>query len=346
MPTLPTGTLTSGQIAQGVANANPQNPIDANVQASLVSGTSGLTSSALNALLGFQNDITQEQQSATQAGSQQNVDALQATKAGAEATQYGLESQQAGAQANIYGLKVLADQQTAAGYGLQAEGYGQEEHAYDIAAGISAQNAVLANASGNLTRAVQQRQLFATVGSQRAQIAGAGFAGDSGSAMDLYRSSMAAGNLQLAQTDLQTSVNYGNYMASAQASKAESAAVATARQGALTAQQNAATAGQEDTEAQTSAQLSGQEDLAAQSSALASENTYNVAASTDAQTASQAAASRAASQVNLTNLVNSISKNGAGTDTSNPNNTTQAGVAGDMGYTSQAAMLQSMKAYA
>src|SRR6516162_1743851 len=108
--------LTAAQEAAGIADANPTTPFDPQVEADLISGQTGLTSAAINALLGFQNDITQEQLAQTQATSAENIDFMNADKAASEVTQYGLEAQQAQDEQTVYGLKVLADQASAQGY--------------------------------------------------------------------------------------------------------------------------------------------------------------------------------------------------------------------------------------
>jgi hypothetical protein len=322
-----------------------------------VYGLQGQSASAQGDVYGLQGQ---------QALDDQTAYGLQAQKDAAEASVYGLEAQQGQADQSVYGLKATADASDAAGFGLQATGYGKEIDAYNTAAGISAENAALAVMSGNVTKAQEQRNITQTLGTQRAQIAGAGFSGDSGTALALYRDSVGQGNLQLAMTDLQTNINQGSYLEAAQASKAMAEAVGVAKTGAETAQTNALTQQQEDLVAQGKAGLGVQADLAAQTEAgltqqedqvaadkaglsakadiaaqgqqqnavqqaelarqgsLAAENTYNTAASTDAQAAQTAAQTASTAQVNMTNLVNTISNTGVGTTTGTPGGVTRA----------------------
>ena len=131
---------------------------------------------------------------------------------------------------------------SAAAQGIYAQGYQAEAGAYGSAQQIAQQNAALAGVAGDVQAAQEARKVVQTVGSQRAQIAAAGFA-NSGSALDLSRSSMQQGHLadQLIRT--QTAINQGGFLEQGAAAQAETAAVSYASQAALTLQQQQAAAG-------------------------------------------------------------------------------------------------------
>lgn len=81
---------------------------------------------------------------------------------------------------------------------------------YEEAAAIAAQNAKLAKEAAAITDAQQQRQVFQTIGAQRAGIAGAGFA-ESGTAIDLLRSSASQGALTHALTAVNGAIQENSY---------------------------------------------------------------------------------------------------------------------------------------
>jgi hypothetical protein len=86
--------------------------------------------------------------------------------------------------------KAQADQIKAQGDALEAENYGQ-------AADFATQNIGFTQTATEIKEAQQQRQVTQALGSQQADVAGAGFA-SSGSALDLLRDSASQGALSKA----------------------------------------------------------------------------------------------------------------------------------------------------
>lgn len=93
---------------------------------------------------------------------------------------------------------------------FSAEGDQAEGHAYEQAATYSSQNAALEAESTQIQMAGAKRQIFQTVGAQKAQVAGAGLA-ESGSAGDLLRSSVSQGNIQMQLLHTQGLINENAY---------------------------------------------------------------------------------------------------------------------------------------
>jgi hypothetical protein len=97
---------------------------------------------------------------------------------------------------------------------------------YSAAAGFAQQNAQIAEQSAQIKEAMAQRQIYKTLGGQRADVAGAGL-NASGSALDIMRDSAQQGSLtkQLIQNQGAIDVNgyqaeAANYSAMAKAAKA------------------------------------------------------------------------------------------------------------------------------
>jgi len=126
--------------------------------------------------------------------------------------------------ADILGLrgKAEADAANAQASEVQAAGYQQEVGAYTTAGDIAGNNAVVAEVAGNIKGLQERRQLTQTVGSQRAAVASAGFR-NSGSAIDIMRSSVQQGALARQLNRAQTDLTKGGYLEESAASMAEAA---------------------------------------------------------------------------------------------------------------------------
>lgn len=90
---------------------------------------------------------------------------------------------------------LFSSQATATGLRLKAQGDDVEAGNYDLAATLAKQNEQFTEQSTGVKQAMADRQIYQGIGTEKADIAGAGF-GDSGSALDLLRSSAAQGALQ------------------------------------------------------------------------------------------------------------------------------------------------------
>lgn len=102
---------------------------------------------------------------------------------------------------------------------------------YSTAAGIASGNASIALASGKLQQFQNTRQYLMTAGAQRAGVAGGGFA-QSGTALDLARSSLQQNLFQNQVTGVNSDLAAGGYFAQAQAQMAQAQAANTAAAGA------------------------------------------------------------------------------------------------------------------
>jgi hypothetical protein len=276
-----------GTTAQDIANqSDPTKTFNRNTFDALISGQSGLSSSTMNTLLGFNSDIQRSQQMSS-------TDLVDANFMQANATEAGYASQE-----ELIAAQAQSD--SAAGYLLQQQGYLKEEGAYTTAAGISAENAALAKASGDVELYQQGVGISKTLGTQRSAVASSGF-GAGGSALDVYASSMRAGNLDLSMTNLQTGIKVSAYKEQAQASLAEAEAVGVAATGAGIAA--------------TQATAASQEDILASKSYDTAQAADQYAANIDLQNAQQAAAAGTAAQTNEQNLIDAI-RSGLGTNSS------------------------------
>ena len=123
-------------------------------------------------------------------------------------------------------------------FNIEAEGATAEAGQYDIAAGIGESNAQTELISGQLQEFQNTRKLMLTLGSQTAGYAGSGFQ-QSGSALNVARSSLQQGLLQNQIIGTNANLAAGGYLEQAAASRAEAT---TARTAASAATANAATA--------------------------------------------------------------------------------------------------------
>jgi hypothetical protein len=128
---------------------------------------------------------------------------------------------------------------TQAALSTEAAGTLAEGTQYGQAATIAGGNAQLATLSGQLQEYQNTRTLMNTLGTQAADISGAGFA-NSGSALYLARSSLQQGLLQNQVLGLNAQLEAGGYLEQQQASEAEEQAANTA---AATESSEASTAG-------------------------------------------------------------------------------------------------------
>ena len=142
----------------------------------------------------------------------------------------------------LYGEQATATQAagTQNALNIQAGGAAQEAGQYQTAEEIAQQNAKLAGVSGELQQYQNTRVLMNTLGTQAADISGAGFA-DSGSALSLAKSSLRQGLLQNQVLGENAQLEAGGYLEQAQASAAEAQGAQTT---AATESAQAATAGQ------------------------------------------------------------------------------------------------------
>jgi hypothetical protein len=144
--------------------------------------------------------------------------------------------------ASILGLQSQAqlDAANAAASDIQAAGYLQETAAYNTVGGIASNNAVVAGVAGDIKNLQQQRAVRQTIGSQRADIASAGFT-NAGSSIDIFRDSVSQGALTHQLNMVQTTQTQGGYLEEGAAAQAEAAGATMASNAATTlaAQQRA-----------------------------------------------------------------------------------------------------------
>jgi hypothetical protein len=105
---------------------------------------------------------------------------------------------------------VGADQSKAAGLRLKAQGDAIEGQDYDLAASLAGQNEQFAATSTAIKQAQNDRQIYQTIGGQKADVAGAGFA-ESGSSLDLLRDSASQGALTKAVAGQQGLITEAGY---------------------------------------------------------------------------------------------------------------------------------------
>jgi hypothetical protein len=136
---------------------------------------------------------------------------------------------ESGLYSTLYGEEAGSTEATgqAQSLNIEAQGTAAEAGEYGTAASISGQNAQIAAVSGQLEEYQQNRELMNTIGTQKAQISGAGFQ-EAGSALSLATSSMRQGLLQQQATGVNTQLEMGGYLEQAQASVAEESAANTA----------------------------------------------------------------------------------------------------------------------
>lgn len=97
---------------------------------------------------------------------------------------------------------------------FQNRGASAEANSYSSAALLAEQNAQLASASTKIQETQLARQIFQSEGTQITDVAGAGFT-ESGSALDLLRSSAQQGSLAKSLTNIQGAINENSYAAQA-----------------------------------------------------------------------------------------------------------------------------------
>jgi len=90
---------------------------------------------------------------------------------------------------------LFSSQATATGLRLKASGDLAEAGNYDLSADMATQNAQFAEVSTRVKAAMTQRQIYQGIGTETADIAGSGFRTNTGSSLDLLRSSAAEGAL-------------------------------------------------------------------------------------------------------------------------------------------------------
>ena len=147
------------------------------------------------------------------------------------------------ATSTILGLQSTAAEDTAAatGQGAVAQGTAIEAGAYGTAATLANQNAQLEQVSGAIQGYQAQRELEQGIGTQSADVSGAGFA-SSGSNLDAIRSSYQKGFLNEQLIGTQSQIKQAGYLEQASASTAEQAAANVAASSATSLQGSYTTA--------------------------------------------------------------------------------------------------------
>lgn len=140
----------------------------------------------------------------------------------------------AGTVTDVMSLKEKAalDEANAKASAASAAGYGKEIDAYGNVKALTANEALIAQVSGDITGLQQHQELMQNLGTQRATTATAGFK-NSGSSLDALRSSMQQGYLRQQLQETQTSLNVTGYLSQGLAADAEIAAASAARDSAL-----------------------------------------------------------------------------------------------------------------
>ena len=123
-------------------------------------------------------------------------------------------------------------------FNIEAQGATAEAAQYDIAGNISTNNANIELVSGQLQQFQNTRNMLKTLGQQAGGYSGAGFQ-QSGSALNVARSSLQQGLLQNQVIGTNANLAAGGYLEQAAASQAEAT---TARTAAAAATANATTA--------------------------------------------------------------------------------------------------------
>jgi hypothetical protein len=127
-----------------------------------------------------------------------------------------------------------ADRAQAAADLAKAAGYNEESTAYSEAAGYAAGNVQLAEESTAIKTYQNNRLVNRAIGAQRAQIGGAGFT-ESGSGLDILRSSAQQGALATGLIGVQGAINEQGYLAQQSADVALSQEATTAANAATAA---------------------------------------------------------------------------------------------------------------
>jgi len=131
----------------------------------------------------------------------------------------------------LYGEQGAAEEATgqATAQEIEAQGDIAEEGDYTQAEAIATSNAGIALVSGQIQEYQNQRSVMATLGQQKADVAGAGFQ-ESGTAVSLASSSYMQGLLSSQVIGMNADLQAGGFYQQAAASKAEAATAATAAQ--------------------------------------------------------------------------------------------------------------------
>lgn len=134
---------------------------------------------------------------------------------------------------DILGFQAEAASNTAAAKGQEfsARGYAAEGEAYGTAADIATQNAALAAASGEIQAYQARRRVAMAIGSQEADIGGAGFT-SGGSALAALKSSYQQGYLTEQLTRTRSLIEQGGYLETAVAARGEQKATGIAGEAA------------------------------------------------------------------------------------------------------------------
>lgn len=126
--------------------------------------------------------------------------------------------------ANIGGLGGdIADLGDAVGSLFNAEGNAAEANSYTSAAQLEEQNAQLTAASTRIQETQQARTMAQSLGTTQADVASAGFT-ESGSALDILKSSAQQGSLAKSLINIQGAINENSYAAEAGADTAKAKA--------------------------------------------------------------------------------------------------------------------------
>ncbi len=146
---------------------------------------------------------------------------------------------------DVLNFTATATEDTSASQGsyFAAQGDTTEQTGYLTAEEIARQNAALEEVSGRLQATQQEREVRATLGTQQAQVAGAGF-GASGSALALARASRQQGYLAEQITGVQSDITAGGFQGQAAAAASEASAAGIASTAATTLAQTQAQQGQ------------------------------------------------------------------------------------------------------
>lgn len=129
----------------------------------------------------------------------------------------------------------VSDLFAAEGHRLKARGDKFEQENYDLAAQLADKNVQFAATSTAIKQHQADRELFKSLGTTQADVAGAGFA-ESGSALDILRSSASEGALSKAVLSEQGLITEEGYKQQAQSYRNMSRAA----QVAIDAEENAA----------------------------------------------------------------------------------------------------------
>lgn len=105
---------------------------------------------------------------------------------------------------------LFSSRATASSLRLKATGDDMEAGNYEEAAKLAGQNAEFTKESTAVQSAMAERQIYLGIGKEQAEISGAGFA-NSGTALDLLRSSASQGALQKALVERQGQITEAGY---------------------------------------------------------------------------------------------------------------------------------------